>query len=321
MSSLPKPAAKAEVAHDEGIWCATFFGDEGRLLTGSLDGTLKLWPIGLEKPLGRTRKEDGRTGITSVVASVNTERAMAAACFQDSVIRFYNLLEGGIEEMKVFDEKKQTEVGDKIECGYLEAWSISLAPDGLTIAAGNHAGAVNLFSLETGHEKIATYETGESKILVMSTAFSPSVQNQRMACSSTDGTVYIFDVLNQQLLSKLPHHALPTRCVKFSPDGNLVYSASDDRQVCVYDTLSGTNVNQFSHAGMALTVDASLDHRHFCVGASDGSVSLWDLGMQRCENAYHSHGDQVWGVAYDPKDAACRRFVSVGDDALVQLYA
>ena len=313
-----KPSAKVEVAHIEGIWCAEFCGED-RLLTGSLDGTVKYWSTSsLGKALGSTKREDGRTGITSVVASVNTERSMAAACFQDSTIRFYNLLENGIEEMKVFDDKKQTEVGDKLECGYLEAWSISLAPDGLTIAAGNHAGAVNLFSLETGHEKIATYETKGK--LILSTAFSPSVQNQRMACSSADGTVYIFDVLNQQLLSKLEHHRLPARSVKFSPDGHLVYSASDDRQVCVYDTLSGTIVNQFSHAGMALSVDASQDHRHFCVGSSDGAVSLWDLGMQRCEQTYHAHTDQVWGVAYDPKDAACRRFVSVGDDALIQMY-
>jgi WD repeat-containing protein 61 len=281
-----------------------------------LDGTLKYWHTSLEKAIGTTPKQ--RTGVTSVVASMTGERSMAAACYQDSTIRFYNLNDTNVEEIKVFDENKQTEVPDTLECGYLQAWSISLAPDGLTIAAGNHGGTVNLYSLEVGHEKIATYDTHGK--LVLCTAFSPSVQNQRMACSSSDGSVYIFDVLNQQMLSKLPNHALPARCVKFSPDGNLVYSASDDRQVYVYDTLSGTAVNSFSHAGMALSVDPSQDHRHFCVGTSDGSVALWDLGMQRCEHTYHSHGDQVWGVAYDVKDQACRRFVSVGDDALIQIY-
>lgn len=313
-----KAAGKHEVAHLEGIWAVTFDGqDQGRLLTGSLDGTIKYWSSGnLEKAIGTTPKQ--RTGVTSVVASLTSDRHMAAACFQDSTIRFYNLSESGIEEVKVFDETKQTEVEDKLECGLLQAWSISLAPDGLTIAAGNHAGVVNLYSLEAGHEKIAVCETRGK--LVLSTAFSPSVQNQRLACSDVDGNVYIFDVLNQQLLSKLPHHALPSRSVKFSPDGNLVYSASDDRQVCVYDTISGTIVNQFSHAGMAFSVDASQDHRHFCVGASDGTVSLWDLGMQRCENTYHCHSDQVWGVAYDANDSALRRFASVGDDSLVQLY-
>lgn len=312
--SSQKISSKAEVAHIEGIWAVSWCGESKKLLTGSLDGTVKYWQSNLEKAIGTTPKQ--RVGVSSVVASINSDRSMAAACYQDSSIRFYNLLENSIEEVKVYDEKKQAEVPDVLQCKHLDAWSISLAPDGLTIAAGSQNGSVALYSLDVGHENIATFETNSK--LILSSAFSPSVD--RMVCSSIDGSVYLFDVFSNQLLSKFNNHALPARCVKFSPDGNLIYSASDDRQVCVYDTMSGVLVNTFSHLGMALSVDASPDHRHFVVGTSDNCVTLWDLGMQRRQTSYSCHTDQVWGVAFDPKDTAGRRFVSVGDDALVQLY-
>jgi WD repeat-containing protein 61 len=318
-----KVSAKLEAAHNVGIWSLAFCG-ESRLLTGDLDGTLKYWSPNLGL-IGGTRAQ--RHGITSVVASSSTATATAAACFQDSTIRFYHLHDNGIEEAKVYDEEKQAEVADVLvcgECGNMEAWSISLANDGLTLATGSNSGVVGLYSIESEgggkREKIATLESDQSSKLILSTNFSPSIENQHLVCSSVDGSVMIFDVLNQQLLTKLNHHSLPTRCVKFSPDGNLIYSASDDRHVCVYDTISGTIVNSFSHAGMTFCVDAARDHRHFVVGSADNVVSLWDLGMQRCETTYNSHTDQVWGVGYDPKDDSGRRFVSVGDDSLIQIY-
>lgn len=290
-------------------------------MTGSLDGTLKYWHKTLGKAIGTTNKQ--RVGITSVVANGSrvdyAEESIAAACFQDSTIRFYALLADGIEEVKVRDEATQQMVADVFNPGHLEAWSISLAADKSTFATGSNSGSVSLWSLEAGHEKLTTFET--SKKPVLSTAFSPTVTGQvNMACGSMDGTVHVYDVINQKMLHTLQSHSMPTRCIKFSPDGNLIYSASDDRHVSVFDTKSGTVVNSFSHAGLAFSVDVSPDHRHFCVGSSDHVVSLWDLGMQRCETTFHCHSDQVWGVAFDPKDPNGRRFASVGDDHLLQMY-
>lgn len=299
-----------ENAHQTAIWCVSFCEDE-RLLTGSLDGALKLWHKSLGKAIGTTVKQ--RVGVTSLVSGGTS----AAACFQDSTIRFYTLTPEGIEEVKVENDAGQL-VADVFNPGHLEAWSISLAADKATFATGSNSGVVSLWSMEAGHDKLLSFETNDKPALC--TGFSAYSENQQMACGSMDGTVYVFDVLNQTKLQTIQEHNLPTRCVKFSPDGNLVYSASDDRHVSVVDARSGVVINAFAHSGMAFSVDVSPDHRHFCVGSSDHVVSLWDLGMQRCETTYHCHSDQVWGVAFDPMDATGRRFASVGDDQLLQLY-
>ena len=71
---------------------------------------------------------------------------------------------------------------------------------------------------------------------------------------------------------------------------------------------------------MCLSVDTSPDHRHFVVGCSDSKVLLWDLGMQKFIRSYDQHKDQVWGVSYNKQDSVGRKFASVGDDYLLQVY-
>ena len=115
-------------------------------------------------------------------------------------------------------------------------------------------------------------------------------------------------------------------------DGRLLYTASDDRHVGVYDTISGTVINNFSHKGMCFSIDTAPDGRHFVVGCADSSVCLWDIGMQRKVQSFEQHSHIVWGVAYkknnthndhtlsDSSGFKKQIFASVGDDSLLQLY-
>ena len=196
----------------------------------------------------------------------------------------------------------------------MEAWTLALSPDDGAIASGNQNGDINIWSMQDSHEKVATLETNNK--MVLSVSFS---KDALLASASMDGFLNVFDVATQTIVHKVEAHSLPIRSIAFSPDGRLLYSASDDRHVSVYDTLSGTAVNRFSHRGMALSVAASPDHRHFVVGGSDSSVYLWDLGMQKQVQSYEQHNGQVWGVSYAQRREKSL-VASVGDDALLQVY-
>ena len=127
-----------------------------------------------------------------------------------------------------------------------------------------------------------------------------------------------FDVQTQANVLKVEAHALPTRCVKYSPDGQLIYTGSDDRHVCVIDARAGHIINSFSHAGMVLSLDCSPDSRHFVVGASNHTLSYWDLGMQQCLQSFSGqHTEQIWGVHFNESG---NKIVSVSQDASIHIY-
>lgn len=295
--SVPRPIIKAEGAHADNIWSVTW--SHGDLITGSLDGTIKIWSVSNDSITSKFQSSKQRVGVSSLAAV--QDGSIAAVCYQDSVIRFYDLI-------------NKREVAS-IDPGLFEAHSISFSPADDVLVSGNNRGGVNVWTMQEGHEKVATLETDNKQIL--STAFSIDA---KLACAGIDGVVNIFDMNTQQILHKLEAHALPIRSVAFSPEDDLLYTASDDRHVNVYDVRSGALVSSFSHSGMAYSVDASPDFRHFAVGCADYTVSVWDLGMQRRVQKFDLHADQVWGVSYDRSDHTGRRFASVGDDAMIQIY-
>lgn len=295
--STPRPIVKCDAAHTDNIWSVTW--SHGDLITGSLDGTMKIWNVANDSLSAKFTSSKQKVGVASIAAV--QDGSIAAVCYQDSVIRLYDLV-----------NKHETAF---IDPGLFEAYSISFSPADDVLVSGNNRGGINVWTMQEGHEKVATLETDNKQIL--STSFSIDA---KLACAGIDGVVNIFDMNTQQILHKLEAHALPIRSIAFSPEDDLLYTASDDRHANVYDVRSGTLVTSFSHSGMAYSVDASPDFRHFAVGCADYTVSVWDLGMQRRVEKFDTHADQVWGVAYDKSDRSGRRFASVGDDALIQIY-
>lgn len=312
---LPVPSSKVENAHQQkaqqsspqGIWAVSWTPES--IVTGATNGSMKVWDINNDKIecVMELNNKSMNGGITSIATT--RDGSMAIACHQDSTIRFFDL----------FDKK------DEVACkkvGLLEAWSVCLSPGDDVLASGNNRGAVNIWSMnkEDDYRLITSLETNNKFIL--STCFS---NDGKLASASIDGVVNLFDLHTQTVAHKLKAHALPIRSIVFSPNGDLLYTASDDRHVSVYDLKSGQLVNSFSHAGMALVVDSSPDCRHFAVGGADCSVSLWDLGMQRLVSVHNTHKDNVWGLRFDKAmahvpNSGPGRFVSVGDDSTIQVY-
>mmetsp|Transcript_19726 Transcript_19726/g.19833 ORF Transcript_19726/g.19833 Transcript_19726/m.19833 type:complete len:297 (+) Transcript_19726:41-931(+) len=289
-----RPTRRVEGAHRDGIWAVYWSNDA--IITGSLDGTAKLWKEDLS--LIETTPEQ-RLGITSIV-SLNNNQTVVSCC-QDSIIRFHSM-----PSLKQYAE---------IDPGHLEAYSISVSKTEDLIAAGSHTGNVHIWSV-SNQEKLYALKSSDDSKFFLSTDFNND--DTKLVAANMIGTVFLYDLATQQIVHKIDAHGMPIRKVKFSKDGNLLYTASDDKHVSVFDTRNGSSINSFSHTGMSLTVDVSPDHRHFLVGCADHTVVLWDLGMQRQEQLFEvQHTDQVWGVSYDETG---NRFISVGDDALLQLY-
>ena len=95
---------------------------------------------------------------------------LAASSALDSNIRLWDL-ESGAER-------------GVIDAGPVEAWTVSLSPDGRLVASGSQGGNINLWNVEGG-EKQHTFETGGK--FAMSVAISPD--GTKVACGAADGGV------------------------------------------------------------------------------------------------------------------------------------
>lgn len=278
-------------------WC------QGNLLSGSVDGSVRYWDIYNKDAKEATfTTTKSKVGITSVVSL--HDGSTAIACFQDGTIRFFDIF--GQEE------RKQS----RINAGIFEAYSLSLSPQEDLLISGNHRGGLHFWSMEgDNHERVGTLETEAKQILSTDISF-----DAKLVSSSMDGLVQVHDLKTQQLVYRLHDHFMPVRSVSFSNDGNLFISTSDDRSLRVYDMRSGRTVSEFNHGSRAMSGDYSPDGRHIVTGSSDGSVSLWDLGLRRRVDRWEVHHDAVWTVKFDPQDLGGNAFVSGAEDGTIALF-
>lgn len=286
---------KIEESHGDGVWALSWCN--GGLVTGSSEGVLKYWDAHGNLSFASSKAKLGITSIASL-----QDGSMAIACYQDSIIRFFDLVNGEL-------------MPDTINTELLEAYSISLSPGEDILVSGSGNGSIAIWSMDSEHAKIGPIKLDMKGIL--KTTFSI---DGKLAVSAVDGKIGLCDLEKQQLAQQFDAHAMPVRALSFSPDGNLLFSGSDDRQINIFDTRSGQQLGTFSNEGSIYSIDASPDGRHFITGSADSKVSLYDLGMQKRIQKLENHQDAVWAVGFDKSNSNGHRFASGSDDSTIHIY-
>ncbi|XP_057968774.1 WD repeat-containing protein VIP3 [Malania oleifera] len=309
-----------ENAHDDSVWAAAWVpateARAARLLTGSLDETVRLWK---SDELVLERTNTGHClGVVSLAAHPAGE--IAASASLDSFVRVFHV--------------DSNETLATLEAPPSEVWKMQFDPQGTALAvAGGSSASVKIWDIKTW-QLIATLsiprpevskpaDKSGSKKFVLSVAWSPD--GRRLACGSMDGTISIFDVTRAKFLHHLEGHFMPVRSLVYSPsDPRLLFSASDDAHIHMYDAEGKSLVGAMSgHVNWVLSVDVSPDGAAIATGSSDRTVRLWDLKNRLALQTMSNHTEQVWEVAFQPTGSAgfrAGRLASVSDDKSISLY-
>jgi WD40 repeat protein len=151
---------------------------------------------------------------------------------------------------------------------------------------------------------------------VNSVAFSPD--GKRLASSSRDKTVILWDLDRRKPLARLEGHQEQVFGIAWSPDGKRLASASADRTVKLWDVESGKALATFTgHKGQVYAVAWSPDGKRLASASEDHTVILWDVDRRRPPATLAGHEDQVWDVAWSPDG---KRVASASGDKTVILW-
>ncbi|MFO7565126.1 MAG: pentapeptide repeat-containing protein [Enhygromyxa sp.] len=126
---------------------------------------------------------------------------------------------------------------------------------------------------------------------VTSVAWSPD--GTRLASSSWDNTVRVWDAHDGTLVSTLQGHEVGVTGVAWSPDGTRLASSSDDKTVRVWDAHDGTLVSTLQgHEHGVSGVAWSPDGTRLASSSRDNTVRVWDAhdGTLVSTLQGHEHG-------------------------------
>jgi WD40 repeat protein/predicted Ser/Thr protein kinase len=282
--------------HTSWVYCIAISPDGKRIVSGSIDRTIKIWDAvtGVDVMTLRGHLDT----VNSVVFSPDGRRIVSGSW--DKTIKIWDA-ESGAEVMTLRAD------GDVV--------TVSISPDGKHIASGGTDHTIKLWDAETG--ETSTTLTGHTDD-ILSLAFSPD--GKKIVSASSDKTIKLWDVGTGAEVMTIRGHQDKVYAIGFSPDGKRIISGSQDRTIKVWDVLSGAELMTLrGHEGDIWSIAVSPDNKYIASGSIDNTIKVWDIASGENVLTLRGHEHWVLSVAFTPDG---KQIVSSGGwlDATIKIW-
>jgi WD40 repeat protein/serine/threonine protein kinase len=272
-------APKTLRGHLGEITSVAFSPDGQRIVTGSSDGTAKIWDAATGKEVFTLQGHFQE--IISATFSPDGQRIATGS--RDQTAKIWEAASG-----KVLVTLQGH--GDRVN-------SVVFSPDGRRVATGSSDGTAKVWEAASGNELLTLRaHTGGG---VGSVVFSPD--GRRIATSSPDGTAEVWEAASGKDLLTLRGHRDEVNSVAFSPDGQRIVTTSNDRTAKVWDAASGKEL--FSLEGHRDGVNSAVfspDGQRIVTGSDDCTARLWDAAIGKELFTFLGHERKIPAIAFSP---------------------
>ena len=148
-----------------------------------------------------------------------------------------------------------------------------------------------------------------------------AMQGDRLALGTGQGEVTVCDLTSGEALyqfaSRQARHSDRIRALVFHPQGQLLYSASADGTVKVWDLIDGKLVHTMAQfSGLPTTL--ALAPTCLAVGDSSGQITLWQPESFEREHCFSQHQEGITALALA---ASGQLLASLGRDRSLRLWS
>ena len=269
--------------------------DGTRLLSASVDKTIRLWDIATGQEL---RRFIGHTD-KAVCVVFSPEETRAASAGHDGTVRIWDV-----------------QSGSEIYClrGH-RGWvnRVDFSPDGRRLVSGGQDGVVRVWDASTGNlEKTLPGHTQP----VRSVCFLPD--NQFALSCGHDTTAILWDLDAGYMRRIYQAHSKTVTQAVTSSDGRYVLTGAVDNLAVLWDGRTEQPLRVLAGHRDTIFAVAFLPHDQYALTASaDHTLALWDLTGGRRLATFPGHTDFVVTVCVSPDG---RFFASGSQDKTIRLW-
>jgi WD40 repeat protein/tetratricopeptide (TPR) repeat protein len=272
------PPLRAVFSHDEAVWSVAFSPDGRTALTGSGDGTARLWDAVTGRPIGQPMPH--QSNVSSVAFSPDGRTALTGS--GDGTARLWDAASG-----QPIGQPLQHELGVN---------SVAFSPDGRIALTGSRDGTARLWDATSGQPIGQPLKHGDA---VGRVAFSPD--GQTALTGSEDGTARLWDARTGTPIGAPLVHGPWVAGIAFSPDGRTILTGSPDKTARLWDAASGRAIGtHLPHDGGIIGMAFSPDGRTILTGSNDKTARLWDAASGQRIGQPLQHRAGVTSVAFNP---------------------
>ena len=185
--------------------------------------------------------------------------------------------------------------------------SVTISPDGQTLASGNQDGTIKVWNLHKW--KLLLWNLHKWKLLhtlaghsnvVSSVAFSPD--GKTLLSGGNDKAIKVWDLDTGKLLRTLEGHSEAVTSITISHDGKTLASGSYDKTIRIWNICSGELLHTFTeHAdGVRSIAISPVVGKTLVSGSNDKTIKVWDLDARKLLRTLEGHSEAVTSIAFSP---------------------
>jgi WD40 repeat protein len=321
------------VGHTGWVMGVEFSPDGSRLVTTSLDGTVRIWSLGpgnelaaVEAPPagygtrvaygpdGRSFATNAGNGTATIWDAVSGKPRRTFAGHDLEVLNIAFSADGNRFATASLDGTASvwdTATGkllSNLKGHAVGVRDIAFSPAGDRIATGGFDATARIWDANGTELHTITGHDG----LVLGVAFSPD--GTLLATSSTDGTVKIWDVETAQLVRTLAGLETAIIDVAFSPDGSKLAAACGDSTVRIWDPATGAQLLTLEgHGAGVYSISFGPQGDFLASGSADNTAKVWEVATGEEVVTVPGSSSGVYGVSFSPLESEPRLAVASND--------
>ncbi len=280
--------------HSDDVWSADYSPDRSKVVSSSVDKTIKIWDAKTGKELATLEGHSG--GVYNVAFSPDGTKIVSGS--GDGTIKIWDVETG--KELATLKGHSDS------------VYTVSISLDGSKIVTASRDKTIKIWDVETGKE-LSTL-TGDS--YWFSATFSPD--GTKIVSASYDKTIKIWDVETGKGLAILKGHSDRVNAVAISPDGSKIVSASKDKMIKIWDVATGKELATLKgHSDSVFTVDFSPDGSKIVSASNDKTIKIWDVETGKELATLKGHSHWVRSAVFSPDGT---QIVSGSRDNTVKIW-
>ncbi|KAK4078309.1 uncharacterized protein Triagg1_3325 [Trichoderma aggressivum f. europaeum] len=277
------------VGHNDCVTAISFTPDSRHLASASYDDTIKIWDTASGLCMTTFK---GHSKYVTAVGFAPDNWQLASASY-DSTIKLW--------DTTISHSPSTTDIhSDKVT-------AIGFTPDGRQLASASDDHTVKLWDTATGR-CIATFKGHEHSVTAVT--FAPD-GHQLASASKYEKTVKLWDVTTGHCLSTfqdgatlpnedtvtLPNEESPG-AVTFSPNGQLLASASEDHKVKIWDIATHDCIMTLEGHSYWVSAVAFAPNGQLVSASGDNTIKVWDIATGSCTATLEGHGRWVTAINF-----------------------
>ena len=319
------------------------FSSDGRyLVSGSSDGTIRIWDA---SPGHDAVQHVQESGVTAV--AVSPDNTFITCSRGDGSVQVYDVENCGVKLRLLIDRETSWP-----EC-------VAISPDGQKIASGSNDGTIRMWCVHTGapigepltnHQNsviVVTFSqdaqwlasgSADKTVLIWDVASGNSMVSVRMLCEDTveavaflpsgqvlaagdsKGNIYFWNLVDGQLVHQLQLES--SSALAFSPSASRLLASGwgNNNSIYIFDVNTGEELNSWKAETEINSAAWSPCERYIVLASYDSegqTVRLWDHEHKAVTGLHGHNSDYVESVAFAPDG----RFIASGAiDGVIRVW-